>query len=218
VDWWGVGCLVYEMIEGKAPFRQRKEKVKREEVERRVREDQERYSDKFSETARTLCRGLLHKEPGFRLGCRRVGKSEEGAEELKAHPFFCQPDPKTGRDPVPWKKMEAGKLDPPFVPDPRAVYAKDVLDIEQFSTVKGVRLDAEDNKFYGKFNTGCVSIPWQNEMIETECFHELNAMYTAGNELAEDLRPLPTLSQANCNSASSSSKSSGFLSRFFKKR
>ncbi|VDO49672.1 unnamed protein product [Haemonchus placei] len=56
VDWWGLGCLIYEMIEGKAPFRQRKEKVKREEVERRVREDQEKYSDKFSEASRTLCR------------------------------------------------------------------------------------------------------------------------------------------------------------------
>lgn len=28
-------------------------------------------------------------------------------------------------------------LEPPFLPDPHAVYAKDVLDIEQFSTVKG---------------------------------------------------------------------------------
>lgn len=28
------------------------------------------------------------------------------------------------------------QLTPPFCPDPRAVYAKDVLDIEQFSTVK----------------------------------------------------------------------------------
>lgn len=59
VDWWGVGCLIYEMIEGKAPFRQRKEKVKREEVERRVREDQEKYSEKFSEAARTLCRLVI---------------------------------------------------------------------------------------------------------------------------------------------------------------
>ncbi|VDK87837.1 unnamed protein product [Litomosoides sigmodontis] len=164
VDWWGLGCLIYEMMEGKAPFRQRKEKVKREEVERRVREDQEKYSDKFSESSRNICRGLLHKEPGFRLGCRRVGKPEEGAEELKSHPFFSQGDVNTGREPIPWKKMEAGKLTPPFCPDPRAVYAKDVLDIEQFSTVKGVRLDATDNQFYGKFNTGSVSIPWQNEV------------------------------------------------------
>lgn len=54
------------------------------------------------------------------------------------------------------------------------MYAKDVLDIEQFSTVKGVNLDAGDDTFYGKFNTGSVSIPWQTEMIETGCFNELN--------------------------------------------
>lgn len=62
-----------------------------------------------------------------------------------------------------------------FSPKPHAVYAKDVLDIEQFSTVKGVNLDASDENFYTKFNTGSVSISWQNEMIETECFSELNA-------------------------------------------
>jgi G protein-coupled receptor kinase len=53
-------------------------------------------------------------------------------------------------------------LPPP--PQPHAVYAKDVLDIEQFSTVKGVNLDATDDSFYTKFNTASVSIPWQNEV------------------------------------------------------
>lgn len=57
---------------------------------------------------------------------------------------------------------------------PHAVYAKDVLDIEQFSTVKGVNIDESDSTFYSKFNTGCVSIPWQSEMIETDCFRQLN--------------------------------------------
>lgn len=47
---------------------------------------------------------------------------------------------------------------------PHAVYAKDVLDIEQFSTVKGVNLDASDDTFYVRFNSGCVSIPWQSEV------------------------------------------------------
>jgi G protein-coupled receptor kinase len=53
-----------------------------------------------------------------------------------------------------------------------------VLDIEQFSTVKGVNLDATDENFYTKFNTGSVSIPWQNEMIETDCLRELNVFGT----------------------------------------
>lgn len=44
------------------------------------------------------------------------------------------------------------------------MYAKDVLDIEQFSTVKGVNLDASDDSFYSQFNMGSVSIPWQTEV------------------------------------------------------
>ena len=47
---------------------------------------------------------------------------------------------------------------------PRAVYCKDVLDIEQFSTVKGVNLDHTDDDFYSKFSTGSVPIPWQSEV------------------------------------------------------
>ena len=51
-DWFSLGCLVYEMIEGRAPFRQRKEKVKREEVDRRVKEVTEDYGDRFSSASR----------------------------------------------------------------------------------------------------------------------------------------------------------------------
>ena len=38
-----------------APFRARKEKVKREEVDRRVKEDEEVYSTKFSDDAKDCC-------------------------------------------------------------------------------------------------------------------------------------------------------------------
>ncbi|XP_058813133.1 G protein-coupled receptor kinase 2 [Topomyia yanbarensis] len=161
-DWFSFGCLLYEMIEGQAPFRARKEKVKREEVDRRVKEDAEKYSHKFSDDAKSLCQQLLMKAVKNRLGCR---SGRQGAREIKLHSFFNS---------INWKRLEAGLVEPPFVPDPHAVYAKDVLDIEQFSTVKGVNLDATDENFYSKFNTGSVSIPWQNEMIETECFRELN--------------------------------------------
>uniref|UniRef100_A0A669BX28 G protein-coupled receptor kinase n=1 Tax=Oreochromis niloticus TaxID=8128 RepID=A0A669BX28_ORENI len=159
-DWWGLGCLIYEMTAGRSPFRARKERVKREEVERRVQDEEEEYNDKFTEDAKAICRMLLTKDPKQRLGCKA-----DGAAGVKAHSFFKN---------INFKRMEAGMVEPPFVPDPRAVYCKDVLDIEQFSTVKGVNLDQTDNDFYSKFATGSVSIPWQNEMIETECFRDLN--------------------------------------------
>uniref|UniRef100_UPI00358F84FF G protein-coupled receptor kinase 5-like isoform X1 n=1 Tax=Myxine glutinosa TaxID=7769 RepID=UPI00358F84FF len=178
-DWWGLGCLIYEMIEGHSPFRARKEKVKREEVDRRVRESEPKFSDKFSQEALNVCMQLLIKDYRERLGCRG-----SRATEVKAHPFFCN---------INFKRLEAGKVDAPFVPDPRAVYCKDVLDIEQFSTVKGVNLDPADDDFYSKFSTGSVSIPWQNEMIETECFKELN-VFSADHlpeDLEENLPPQP---------------------------
>ena len=46
---------------------------------------------------------LLAKDPKQRLGCR-----EEGAAEVKRHPFFRNMN---------FKRLEAGMLDPPFVPD-----------------------------------------------------------------------------------------------------
>lgn len=48
---------------------------------------------------------------------------------------------------------------------PHAIYCKDVMDIQQFSTVRGIYLDAADATFYSQFVTGCVPIPWQNEVL-----------------------------------------------------
>ncbi|XP_070540653.1 G protein-coupled receptor kinase 5-like [Ptychodera flava] len=179
-DWWGLGCLIYEMIEGRAPFRARKEKVKREEVDRRVKEDKETYSTKFTQEARDICEWLLQKDPKVRMGFK-----DGCAKEVKQHHWFKS---------INFKRLEAGMCDPPFVPDPRAVYCKDVLDIEQFSTVKGVNLDHNDDMFYSKFSTGSVTIPWQCEMIETECFKELNVFGPNGTptpDLILDQPPPP---------------------------
>ncbi|XP_042286313.1 G protein-coupled receptor kinase 6 isoform X2 [Thunnus maccoyii] len=165
-DWWALGCLLYEMIEGQSPFQQRKKKIKREEVEQLVKEVKEEYSSVFSEDAKALCKMLLAKDPAERLGCQGGG-----ASEVKAHPIFRS---------INFKRLEAGMLEAPFIPDPQAIYCKDVLDIEQFSTVKGVELEPKDESFYSKVSTGSVSIPWQNEMIDTECFTELNVFYQDG--------------------------------------
>jgi len=181
-DWFSLGCLIYEMIEGRAPFRQRKEKVKREEVDRRVKEVEETYSDKFTPSARALCEGLLKKSVSERLGCK-LGR--HGVKDVKASSWF---------DTINWRRMEAGMEKPPFEPDPHNVYAKDVLDIEQFSTVRNVNIDKNDDEFYKSFSCGAVSIPWQTEILETCVFKEINKFgpdNTRSPDLRRDLIPEP---------------------------
>lgn len=104
-DWFSFGCLLYEMIEGQAPFRARKEKVKREEVDRRVKNEPEKYSMKFSEDAKALCQQLLQKCPNNRLG-GKAGRM--GASVVKQQNFFhC----------LNWRRLEAGLIEAPFIPD-----------------------------------------------------------------------------------------------------
>lgn len=71
-------------------------------------------------------------------------------------------------------RLEAGLIDPPWVPKPNVVYAKDTGDIAEFSEIKGIEFDAKDDQFFKEFSTGAVPIAWQQEMIETGLFDELN--------------------------------------------
>ncbi|KAK7895447.1 hypothetical protein WMY93_020772 [Mugilogobius chulae] len=166
VDWWGLGCLIYEMTAGRPPLRLRGEHPKSTEMERRIQNEKEEYTEKFTAEAQDLCSSLLTKDPMKRLGCQG-----SGASEVKAHPFFRT---------INMRMLEAGVVKPPFTPDPRLVYCSDMQDIEEFSTVKGVVLDETDGEFYSKFCTGRVSRVWQNEMLETKCFSELNTFGPGG--------------------------------------
>lgn len=166
-DWWGLGCLVYEMTAGQPPLRAKSEHPKPSEMESRIQQQKEEYSQMFSKEAKDLCTSLLTKDPKKRLGCQG-----SGASEVKAHPFFQT---------INFRMLEAGLVEPPFKPDPRLVYCSDVQDIEEFSTVKGVVLDEVDSEFHSKFNTGRVPRSWQNEMLEMGCFRELNSFGPFGS-------------------------------------
>lgn len=199
-DWWGLGCLIYEMIIGQSPFRRHKEKISREQVERRIKEDEVVLNDKFNGEAKLLCSQLLDKVHATRLGC-----CGGGFEDIKAHPFFRS---------INWTHLEGGAIEPPFRPNPRAVYAKDVLDIDQFSSVKGVEIEAADEDFAVKFSTGAVSKPWQEEMIENVVFDDVNKLHPIVCDVAKSLDELVVEDDLRPRVNSSGS----LFSRLFKKR
>lgn len=160
VDWWGLGCVIYEMVAGRPPFREKKEKITKEKLDDRVLNKYEPYSNKFTEDARLICTQLLEKDPKLRLGV-----AGRGLIEVFIHQFF---------NTIHWPQLESGKLVPPYRIDERAIYAKDVMDIDQFSSVRGVVLGEEDQDFYEKFATGAVPLQWQNEIIESSLYEDLN--------------------------------------------
>ncbi|KAL3056068.1 hypothetical protein OYC64_018720 [Pagothenia borchgrevinki] len=94
-----------------------------------------------------------------------MGFKNECCDEIRAHAFFSD---------INWRKLNAGILHPPFVPDSKVVYAKSLDDVGAFSSVKGVTLDDPDKSFFDEFSSGNIPIPWQEEMIETGIYGELN--------------------------------------------
>ncbi|XP_065819444.1 rhodopsin kinase GRK1b [Labrus bergylta] len=174
VDYFTLGVTLFEMIAAKGPFRVRGEKVENEEVARRILNDPAPYTPAFSKDCKAICEGLMDKDPAKRLGFKN-----NDCDELKNQPFFTE---------INWGRLEAGMLPPPFVPDPKMVYAKDIDDVGAFSTIKGVVLDDKDTEFFGEFSTGNVPIPWQEEMIETGVFGEMN-IWAENGKLPNDLDP-----------------------------
>lgn len=87
-----------------------------------------------------------------------------------------------------------GILPPPFVPDPRVVYAKSLDDVGAFSSVKGVNLEDTDRSFFDEFSSGNISIPWQEEMVDMGIYGELNVWGPNGG-VPDDLRRESILEQ-----------------------
>ncbi|KAI3424807.1 hypothetical protein D9Q98_008193 [Chlorella vulgaris] len=95
-DLWALGCVAYQMLSGRPPFKSPSEYVTFQKI---VDADYEMPKG-ISQAAADLLRGLLQVKPANRIGAADLA-------ELKAHPFFEKID---------WQKLRSQPA-PEFVPD-----------------------------------------------------------------------------------------------------
>ncbi|TFK01157.1 NFU1 iron-sulfur cluster scaffold-like protein, mitochondrial [Platysternon megacephalum] len=155
VDWFAMGCSIYEMVAGRTPFKDFKEKVNKDEVKKRTLEDEVKFEHaNFTAETKDICRLFLAKKSEDRLGSR------SSDDDPRKHAFF-----KT----INFHRLEASLIDPPFVPDPSVVYAKDVADIADFSEIRGIEFDDKDKQFFKKFATGGSRRGFETARAEKGC-------------------------------------------------
>ena len=108
VDWWSLGCLMYEMLSGKPPF-----KLDNSDIYSLKFDQPIQMLNSFSENAKDLISKLLVIDPKKRLG------ADNDVNSIKSHPYF--------RD-INWDEMKNLKYEPPFIPE-----ISDDLDLRYFS-------------------------------------------------------------------------------------
>ena len=123
VDFFSLGVMIYRFLCGKKPFqskrrhhgrrhgenRQENQRRRTTELDRNVVEMEPDFpSQYFVPQAKSILKGLLCKNPKKRMG-------SNGIDEIKQHPWF---------DSIDFGLLEAGYLDPPFVPSLDEIHAE----------------------------------------------------------------------------------------------
>ena len=112
VDWWSLGCVMFEMLAGKLPFA-----IKRgAKMSIKIYDQEVQYPNSMNKDAKDFIQKLLTINPSERLG-----SGPNGIEDIKNHPFFKG---------INWKDAEMQKIKPPFIPK-----LKSETDLRYFDTM-----------------------------------------------------------------------------------
>ena len=128
VDWWSLGCVLFEMLEGKAPFGLPVGELDMSFFQRKVR-----FFRAESEATKSFIKELLVFDP-----TKRLGYGPNGIINIKRHKFF---------EGIDWDKAFKKEYKAPFIPQ-----LDDDLDLKYFDktfTQKSI----DKNKFENKKNS-----------------------------------------------------------------
>tara|TARA_B100000780_G_C21113099_1_gene450021 strand:- start:116 stop:1657 length:1542 start_codon:yes stop_codon:yes gene_type:complete len=114
VDWWSLGTLIYEMLNGLPPFYDRNKQVMFEQIQY----SKLIFPNHFSASSQTMLCGLLTRDPSLRLG-----SGDEGSMNIRSCPFFTN---------INWLNLENRQITPPWVPPKQGVDPK--TDSSNFDT------------------------------------------------------------------------------------
>lgn len=147
VDWFSLGCCLYEFLVGTSPFRSEEAKRyggfdfttragKDRAMDLAVIEMEPDLTPIDDEDCRDLLRGLLAKNPHRRLGA-------EGFQEIAAHAFFKD---------IPWETLHC--VPPPFKPQRKdnVVKGSDIGAFDDEKEVDNVKIDIDDQEYYTDWN------------------------------------------------------------------
>ena len=102
VDFWALGCLIYELLVGATPFQDDEQQRIFEKIV--SVETTLKFPERFDLNAKDLITKLLHPNPALRLGCLAGG-----VQDIMTHPWFTIVN-------VQWGAMLKKELRAPFIP------------------------------------------------------------------------------------------------------
>jgi serine/threonine protein kinase len=126
VDWWELGCIIYEMFAGLPPFSDENQN----HMNYAIQHDEVSFDSEIPETVRDLVARLLEKDPR-----KRLGSGNDDFVEIQSHPFFAELD---------WDAVMKKEIDPEW--RPQLTTDSDVSNFDRVYTAQNVGVAGKQTK------------------------------------------------------------------------